>query len=64
MAGFLNMAKILTSVITKKYIPKINRNIENKKEWVDQGMTWDPSQYGNITTLPVAVNEYWTPGLI
>jgi len=27
-------------------------------------MTWDPLQYGNITTLPVAVAEYWTPGLI
>jgi hypothetical protein len=27
-------------------------------------MTWDPLQYGNITILPVAVAEYWTPGKI
>ena len=30
------------------------------KAWIDEGMKWNPA---DITILPVAVIEYWTPGL-
>ena len=44
-------------------LDKINNHYhKNKKAWVDEGMVWDPSEYGNTTIMPVSVDEYWTPG--
>ena len=37
--------------------------ILTRQAWIDEGMTWNPTDYGNLTILAVAVIEYWTPGL-
>ncbi len=40
---------------------KIQKNIYIK-EWEDEILKWDPSEYDNITMIRVPVQKPWTPG--
>ena len=47
---------------------KLKRNFshlkKNNKEWKDELMKWNPSDYDNITKMNVPFDLIWTPGKI
>lgn len=43
------------------YLIKINK-LENFKQWKDNALKWNRSQYGNVFDIRLPVNRIWTPG--
>ncbi|XP_053402645.1 acetylcholine receptor subunit alpha-like 2 [Mercenaria mercenaria] len=31
--------------------------------WIDERMTWDPSEYGGISKIQILISEIWTPSI-
>ncbi|XP_053401105.1 neuronal acetylcholine receptor subunit beta-3-like [Mercenaria mercenaria] len=31
--------------------------------WIDERMTWNPSDYGGISKIPILISEIWTPSI-
>lgn len=35
-----------------------------EQKWQDAALTWDPRDYGNITSIRIPIEQLWRPDLV